>query len=182
MTKGEIINQIALQPKYLGICRAVAGRRHESLAEDLYQELFLFLLEMPDERLSQVYEGRFENYYFGMAKRQFESKSSRFNKVNLKPALFLREQGDDVQLFYRIYPNGAGQHDEELLRMFRRAMKELEQSNFVGAKLLELYAQRVSIKSVSIDSNVPIRSVYKIIKEARDHIKVKVERYKRMKQ
>lgn len=111
MTKDEIINQIAREPKYLDICRAVAGRRHDSLAEDLYQELFLFLMEMPDEKLQVKYgecASSFQNYYFGMAKRQFESKSSRFNKVNIKPAVFLREQAEDIQIFYRLYPNKGG--------------------------------------------------------------------------
>ncbi|GEP95551.1 RNA polymerase sigma factor [Chitinophaga cymbidii] len=171
MTRDEIIEIIAKDKEYMTICRQVTALKADQYAEDLYQELFLIIMALPEQRLKDLYATCFRCYYYRMAERQFYSDNSRFHKTMRKPGTFIRARLEDIAAFYDHTPI-----EPEVIERLNRAMNELP---FVDGELLKLYADRKSVKQVSKDSGVPIRSVYKIISNAKRNVQIKVERYKR---
>lgn len=171
MTRDEIIERIARDKEYMTICRQVTAQQADQYAEDLYQELFLIIMDLPEQRLLDLYATCFRCYYYRMAERQFFSDRSKFHKAVRKPGTFIRTKAEDIAAFYDHSPI-----EPEIIERLARAMNELP---FVDAELLKLYAERNSVKQVSKDSGVPIRSVYKIISNAKRNVQIKVERYKR---
>lgn len=54
---GQIIERLSTDGRFKSICKRIAKKKH--LAEDLYQEFFLALCEIKDDRLIEAYEGNY---------------------------------------------------------------------------------------------------------------------------
>lgn len=79
MKKAEIIEALYKSPVIDDIIWNITGGN--SLAEDLKSELFLILLEMPEIKIVNAYEGKWLNYLcINIIKKQWSSGTSPFYK------------------------------------------------------------------------------------------------------
>lgn len=171
MTKRQIIESIAREPKYFNMCVFITGKDADRFAQDLYQDIFVFLMDMPEAKLLQLYENNIDNYYFIMAARQYRSPSSQFYKLNVKPDKLFAGGCDGLPIV-----DSDTADDDDVIRLVERAMQEI---SFVDSRLLEILAERHTVRQVSEDSGIPIRSVYTIVQNARKNVIAKIKRYKR---
>lgn len=174
MTRDEILSSISTDDKYLAICRKVTGKQADRYAMDLFQELFIIICELPDQKLQTLAGTCLHCFYYRIAEIQYKSNRSAFHKTNRKPGQFTEKHSDDILAFYDHSPI-----DPDVLDKLNRAMGELP---YVDGAVLKLYADSKSIKQVSKDSGVPIRSLYKIIANARQNVRIKIKRYNRNEQ
>lgn len=175
MKKEEILDNVARDTRCMDICRMVTGKQADRYADDLFQEVFIIISSLAEDRLQRIFSTCFHCFYHQVAKKQFCSTSSAFHTTNRKPGAFVHENADTISAL--IYDCDAS--DDDRLRKLARAIDEL---SFVESGLLKLYAERTSIKQVAKDSGVPVRSVYKIIAAAKKNVQLKVKRYNRTEQ
>lgn len=79
MLKNEIISKLYLSSFMSDLLSTITGGH--ALKEELKQELFLILCEMPDEKIEQAYKNNYLNYLcINIVKKQYHSSSSPFHK------------------------------------------------------------------------------------------------------
>ena len=77
MTRNEIVEKIYKQ----SIPKKAWKKLRDSAYEDYCQEMYLLLLEMPEEKMYKLYEqGKLEDYFFRICQHQ-ASSYSKFSKM-----------------------------------------------------------------------------------------------------
>lgn len=79
MTREEILNQVSQDKEYRKICNSIA--KGTNLANDLYQEMFIILCELDEEKLKAYHgEGYLRFYTYRAMYYQFTSPHKEFYK------------------------------------------------------------------------------------------------------
>lgn len=79
MTKKQIINQLAKRKTIENILNKFV--KYQSYKDDLSQDLYISLLEKPDDQIIKLYESEQLNYFIvGMIRHNIISKTSPFYK------------------------------------------------------------------------------------------------------
>ncbi|WP_212005763.1 sigma-70 family RNA polymerase sigma factor [Chitinophaga sp. HK235] len=163
MNREQIINQLAHDPEYHTICRQVA----RTDADDLYQELMLFILEIPEDKLARLNETCLKCFFFRMAQKQYNSKTSAYHRKFRQPGVVhLPENAGD---YLPDIPDDADASD--LIADVQEAMAGMY---WYDSKLLELYADAGTMRAIASDTGIPLNSVHHTIAGARKQIKKKL--------
>lgn len=165
MNREQIIDKFVKDDEYRAICRQVAG----SDADDLYQELVLFILEISTEKLVRLDETCLKCFFFRMAQKQYRSNNSAFFRKYRKEGIVLREHADDI-----IQQQQDTAIPQEVIDDTLKAVEALE---WYDREILNWYAQQGSMRAVSQDIRIPLTSIQGTIKNARKEVKSKIKDY-----
>lgn len=165
MEKQTIIERLAKDEDYRTICRNVAG----DYAEDLYQDLVLALLEMPEEKLQQLEQTCLKCFFYRMAQRQFNSKNSRFYRTYLRDGEALKSRIADIEAACE--PSDINQE------WIDKTLKALKEIDWYDAGIMSLYAQEGTLRAVSEKTGIPARSIQNTVTLAKRLIRKKVNKY-----
>lgn len=144
------------------INQAISKMQPAYLQDELKQEVFLVLCEMPEERLFQMYNDEYLKYFIvrtilNMAK----SDRSTFYKK-------FREQLDEIPESFEIKKD---EYDESLNEKLDNAVKIL---HWYERELLRLYSEEKNLLKISRDTNIPYRSILETIKKVKVFLKYKI--------
>lgn len=79
MTAEQIVNLVATNPEYKKICTTIA--KGNDLADDLFQELIIILIQYDKAKLEQVYKsGGLKFFIIRILQNQYKSDSSDFHR------------------------------------------------------------------------------------------------------
>lgn len=147
------------------INQAISKMQPAYLQDELKQEVFLVLCEMPEERLFQMYNDEYLKYFIvrtilNMAK----SDRSTFYKK-------FREQLDEIPESFEMKKED---YDESLNEKLDDAIKIL---HWYERELLRLYSEEKNLLKISRDTNIPYRSILETIKKVKIFLKYKIRNH-----
>lgn len=155
MTRDQIIQQL-YQDK--DIAQAIGKMHPVDLQDDLRQEMFLVLCEMPEERLYSLYDNGFLKFFIVRTMLNM-AKSDRSGFYNLFRRTF-SEYHDSYEKADETMPM-----DSELDNKLKRSMDEL---HWYEKNVFELYADNgKNILKLSRDTQIPYRSLLKTVIKVR---------------
>lgn len=165
MNRDSIIDAFVKDPEYRKICVQIGG----AYADDLYQELVLVILELPDSKLQQISDTCIKCFYYRLAKHQFCSNNSAFHKKYRKDDTVIREHREDIA-----QASQSSAPDPELLRKVHQAVKDVY---WYDSGILSLYAEKGTLQEVSNCTGIPLKSVHDTVANTRKIIKKKIKKY-----
>ncbi|TWF38839.1 DNA-directed RNA polymerase specialized sigma24 family protein [Chitinophaga polysaccharea] len=163
MNREQIINQLSRDNEYHNICRQI-GRDD---ADDLYQELMLYILEIPEEKLTRLNESCLKCFFYRMAEKQYKSKTSAFHKKYRREAEIIREHANDIV--------AIGQDtgiDEDVINDVVAAVQGLY---WYDRGIVELYAEKGNMRTVSAETGIPLISIHGTVQNARKAVRAKLK-------
>lgn len=167
MNREQIIDAFVKDGEYRDITRRVAGAD----ADDLYQELVLFVLEIPDEKLARLNDTCLKCFFYRMAQKQYNSKNSAFYRKYKKERYLLRDMVDAYEA-----PDEPAPDDKT--EKVDRAIQDLSRGPaWYDIALLTLYAEKGSQSEVAKATGIPFRSVSHTVQNARKLIIKKINKY-----
>lgn len=141
----------------------------EELRDDLRQEIFVALCEMPDDKLIALEKsGHLRFYAVRIMLNMIQSKTSRFYYKYRKPSHEPYNDSFDTQ-------DEPEQCEHEFEQKITKITEELEAMHWYKKDLFDLYLKNgCNASAVSRQTKIPIRSIYHTIKEVKEHIKTKI--------
>jgi DNA-directed RNA polymerase specialized sigma24 family protein len=143
------------------INQAISKMQPAELRDDLKQEMFLVLCELSDDKVEDMYERNVLKYYVvRMMLNMMTGRRSSFEKKFRQVFTEILEEPEGKGFIIE----DTGEHHE----FIDRVVKVVEGMHFYEAGLLKLYAEHNrNAMEVSRKTNIPYRSVYPVIKEAK---------------
>ena len=141
------------------------------LSDELLQECLLQLYEKKEVKLREYDDNNIKYYIIGMMKLNWNSKTSPFfYKIR-------KEQKSYVQIHpsfinYIVDDTEERESYEELLKSVEEQFTEL---TWFSKRLMELYLTLGSLKKVSQQTQIPIASVSRYIREIKIEIQINVK-------
>lgn len=150
----QIINELADDIKVKDACRRIGGKDWK----DLYQELFVIICEQPEEKIEQIYENNYLQFWIVRTLMNSVTANGRFYKkyhiINVEGEKDIRQEGEDEweQKFIR---------QREIVGDI---LREIEQSGrqkagWYKVNLLRLYAQVQNYSEISRLTGIPVITV-----------------------
>lgn len=175
MTKEEIINQLAHNPKIKKIAQNIAGAK--GLGDDLYQYLFLTLCEMPEEKIQSAHEKKFIDFLaIKIMQNSYHSFTSPF-------AIQYRQHIIDAEIeinTFHVCPDKEAEtiealnlHEVKVKPVEDYLNQEINQDNFYKLTLLREWAGGSSYRKIAARTKIPMRSIAHAIQTAIKEIKEK---------
>jgi RNA polymerase sigma factor (sigma-70 family) len=146
-------------------------RNHE-LAGDLLQEVIVQIYDKGDIVLHSYDNDTIKYYIVKIIKINWQSKTSPFHYKIRKP------NEKNVQITPD-YVNYIPDNQEELIdyeEMVKTVEEEFAELQWFSKRLFELYLTLGSLKKVSKQTNIPIASVGRYIREIKQEIRINVEK------
>jgi len=150
--------------------------------DDLVQEVFLAILELPEEKLKQLIEDKKLKYYFiRLCKNNYYSKTSRYHYKYRKPNEHVYRSGlqpsrkQDVAELYFI------EKDELVTEDADRINNILEELYWYERELFKLYVlgdnngSRYTYSTLSKKTNISRMSIYTTIKGVKAYVAKRLE-------
>ena len=158
MTRNEVIEIVANDPEYNRACRKIAV--NSSLAEDLYQELMLILLEYSEEKLIKIYEEkRIKWFIISILLKMCHSTTSPFYK-NIRKFSSITEEisGRENEIEDECHHSPC---IDEIIDIVDATEDEILQTeNGYEKMLLKLSVELGSVQKVSKALDIPYLSVW----------------------
>lgn len=160
MNRDKIISELYLSKD---INDAIGKMHPLELQDDLRQEVFLVLCEMPEERLFQMFNDGYLKYFIvrtilNMAKSDRSNFSRTFRRV-----------------YEPIVDRYSDQAYDESIN--EKLNKSLEVLHWYEKEVFRLFSETGNLLQVSRDTNIPYRSLLKTIKKVRLLLKYKIRNY-----
>lgn len=141
----------------------------EHLRDDLKQELFLVLCELPENKLLDLHQQDHLRFYaVRTVMNMIQSKTSRFYKKFRMPVAQIEDKAIADEC-----PEDFEQTQADLLRSIK---DELEKLHWYEKDLFELYLKKGSSYKVQAETDIPRQSVMVTVNKVITHIKEKVKR------
>lgn len=171
--RNQIIEEIYRDTQYISYCRKVCN--DSVLADDLFQYLILYLMEMPEGKLEALYnEGNLRNYIARII----------YCSINGNRSQFLKEiTGNLINIDCTLLPNLDCSITAEKNKLInkvkiildRETKKCINNGEYPAhVKLLEIYVDHGSFKKVSDLTGIPYKTVRRNIQSLIAKIKDKV--------
>lgn len=155
MTKAEIIETLSREKRLKEAAQNIAGSK--GLGDDLYQHLFLVLLEYEETKIIRAHEKDYIFYTCIKIMRQsYNSKSSPF-------AVVYRQHANDVELCEDL-PEINECEEDKTERIESFLSQPITTDNFYQMTLLRRWAQGESYRVLSRKTKIPQRSIEDAIK------------------
>lgn len=168
MTNVQIVEQIANNPEYREICGKVCGG-HE-LADELYQETMLTLLEYDNKKLSGIYErDQMRWFVVGLMMRQFQSNTSPFYR-KFRQHSALGSTGE-----FELIPDPGSDYDHTIDELIDAVEDILEKENWYDRELFKLYIQEGSYRKLSALTMIPYKSIGNSVKALKERIAEQID-------
>lgn len=152
--------QLFTDPAYKAICVNIAGED----ADDLYQELFLYLAELPADKLSEITTSCPRCWFATAAKQQYQSTKSRFHKLYRREAHQHRQHYDDV---IRSIYDDQSPPDGDMAPI----MEAIDSLHWYDYYVLVYYADAGSLRALSRRTKIPVKSLHDSITSSKRIIK-----------
>lgn len=178
--KAELINY-ANSEKYRSICRRLCKKLSPELANDLFQEFILALLEKTEQQISEI-KSRDAYLYRILTNMACSSTSKFYNqyrkdiyRVNFYDGYKRQSQHDAIELKRVhinnvLFPSWGNTHNKK----FQHAFDSLY---WYDREVLKLYTQYGSAASVAEKVNIPYKSLQRTIAKAKQEIKKRMAQF-----
>jgi len=167
MTRDVIITSISKNEKLKSYARKTTNGN--ALWEDIISEMIIYLYEIPEERLIQIYrtEG-LQSYCYKIINLSWNSPRSNFYIKYLS-----EEPRTDSETF---------EYDHEIDVLYNKCKAEVDQlihdvsSSGMPTKaiIFDLYLQYGSIRKVARELKIPTMTIFNIINGIKEQIKAKI--------
>lgn len=138
--------------------------KNEDLAHDLLHECIIQLYDKQDIVLKSYDDNSIKYYITSILRTNFYSKTSPFYyRIRKERVMYV-----DISECYEME---AEQENFELQNLYDILEISYAELNWFQKSILDLYLMLGSMKKVSQHSNIPITSISRYIKEAKDTIK-----------
>lgn len=164
-SKNDIISALYLDPD---INQGIRKMQPVELQDDLRQEMFLVLCEMPEPKLLQMHsDGYLKFFLVRTMLNMVKSDRSTFYNTFRKIYIEIDESVDRVE---------EGDHDlEELSKKLTRSLEVL---HWYEKEIFKLYSQNGNnILKLSRDTKIPYRSLFKTIRKVKLFLKYKIRNH-----
>jgi hypothetical protein len=161
MTRQEIIEELYKDPD---VADAIGKMEPSHLRDDLRQEMFTVLCEMPEERLFGMHSQGWLKWFLvrTMLNMIKSDRSTFFNK-------FRRQGGEwNERLNMRV---DEEDNTEETIAKMQEKMGEL---HWYASKVMELYADGGNIMKLSRETHIPYRSLLKTVSKTRRKLRTEI--------
>jgi DNA-directed RNA polymerase specialized sigma24 family protein len=141
--------------------------------EDLYQEMFVALLEKGDKKLWEVWHsGGHRWYVLSVIYRLFLGKGSLWDQKYRDRLLRVDVDWDRVGLIAEIYDHETDQETDVVIEQVREALEEL---HWYDKNLFMVYVESKNMKRISTTTTIPYNSVRLTIKKVKDKLQQKLK-------
>lgn len=165
MSRESIITQLYLDKD---ISQAIGKMQPADLQEDLRQEMFLVLCEMPEEKLLQMYGDGYLKFFLvrTMLNMMKSDRSTFYNKFR-KVYTEINESHDKTEL-----------PDHDLEELSGKLVKSLNVLHWYEKEIFRLYSENgKNISELSRVTKIPYRSLFKTIRKVRIYLKYKIRNH-----
>lgn len=138
-------------------------KNHE-LSNDLLHEVLIQLYDKEDIKLKSYDDNSIKYYITAIMRINFYSKTSPFYYRIRKESLKYSDISDYSNLEYE-------QQDFEVQNIFDILEESFSELNWFHKSLMEMYLTLGSMKKVSLKTNIPITSISRYIKEAKQKVR-----------
>jgi RNA polymerase sigma factor (sigma-70 family) len=165
VNKSKIIEGIYKDPAYRNVCRNIAS---PSLFEDLFHEVIINLLELPEEKIQEAKEKKYLKFLFvKIAHNSWNSKHSPFYKKYRH-----NDSTESIELIIDLKSELDSELDvkEKTFQIFTQELKNaIDQLNWYDQTLLKLYIDIGEFRKISVMTGIKYGAVQytiqKIIKK-----------------
>lgn len=165
MERELIITRFVSDPEYMQICKHVGG----DYAEDLYQELVLIVLELPEDKLQRLNDTCLKCFFVRMAQRQFTRRNATFYRKYRSNDRVIAKHREDI-----LQACESTAVDPDLLDKLDRAMKE---TYWYDQGVFSLYTEMGTIREVSAKTGIPQASIAVTVREFKKIVQKKIKKY-----
>jgi len=165
LTREQIIEQLYLDKD---IAQGISKMDPSDLQDDLRQEMFLVLCEMPQEKLLQMHRDGYLKFFLvrTMLNMMKSDRSTFYNK------------------FRRVFNEMTGscdkaeEPDEEFEEISLKLKKSMDVLHWYEKEIFRLYSQRgKNILKLSRETKIPYRSLFKTVRKVRIYLKYKIRNH-----
>lgn len=161
MTRAEILDKMYRDPD---VADAIGKMEPAHLRDDLRQEIFTVLCELPEERLLGMHQQGWLKWFLvrTMLNMIKSDRSTFFNKFRRgmeewNERMEVKDQGEDAT--------------EETIAKMQEKMGEL---HWYASKVMELYADGGNIMKLSRETHIPYRSLLKTVSKTRRKLRTEI--------
>jgi hypothetical protein len=161
MTRAEILDKMYRDPD---VADAIGKMEPAHLRDDLRQEIFTVLCELPEERLLGMHAQGWLKWFLvrTMLNMIKSDRSTFFNKFRRgmdewNERMEVKDQGEDAT--------------EETIAKMQEKMGEL---HWYASKVMELYADGGNIMKLSRETHIPYRSLLKTVSKTRRKLRTEI--------
>ena len=149
----DVITKTSQDKELKQICRKIGG----NLAEDLFQELMLILLEYDKEKLLSIYnKGYYKWFLVKTLTNQFNSNSSPFAKK-------YRPKEIDFIL--------TCEYDHNIDILIDKIDKQLNKLHWYDRELFKAYVESGSYRKLSKQTDIPFNSISRTVNYVKTYIR-----------
>jgi hypothetical protein len=153
MTYLDVIIKTSQDKELKQICRKIGG----NLADDLFQELMLILLEYDKEKLLSIYnKGYYKWFLVKTLTNQFNSNSSPFAKK-------YRPKEIDFIL--------TSDYDHNIDILIDKIDKQLNKLHWYDRELFKAYVESGSYRKLSKQTDIPFNSISRTVNYVKTYIR-----------
>lgn len=164
-TRNQIIEQLY---KDKDIAQGIAKMQPVDLQDDLRQEMFLVLCEMPDEKFFQMHNDGYLKFFLvrtmlNMIKSDRSTFHNKFRKVYTEVDMTMERSEEQ-------------DHDFEELSFKLR--KSLDVLHWYEKEIFRLYSENgKNILKLSRETKIPYRSLFNTVRKVRIYLKYKIRNH-----
>lgn len=167
ISRDEILNAVAKDKEYRKICNSIA--KGTGLADDLYQEMFIILCEMEEEKLKALYhEGYLRPFIYRAMFYQFNSPHKQFYKNH-------RQQFEAIPEGVTHQPELEYDHDiDKALQAIETALAAI---GWYEETLMKEYIKAGSYRKLEAKTSIPYKSICNTINDTKKKIRQQLKEY-----
>lgn len=166
MSRDEILNQVTKDKEYRKICNSIA--KGTGLAEDLYQEMFLILCELPEEKLKALHgEGYLRPFIYRAMFHQFNNPYEKFYKAYRKTSVPLTQEHTHTQTEY----------DKDIDTAINAIETALAAIGWYEETLMKEYIKVGSYRKLEAKTSIPYKSICNTINDTKKKIREQLKEY-----
>lgn len=152
--------ELFTDPAYKAICVNIAGQD----ADDLYQELFVYLAELPADKLLEITTTCPRCWFATAARQQYRSAKSQFHETYRLPRI--REQQAEGDILPALYSEGEDERPDMTL-----IMQAVDTLHWYDYYVLIYYVETGSLRALSRKTKIPVKSLHNSIAYSKRIIK-----------
>jgi len=165
LSRNHIIEKLYLDKD---IMQAISKMQPVDLQEDLRQEMFLVLCEMPEEKLLQMYnDGYLKFFLVRTMLNMIKSDRSTFHNKFRKVFEEVDKKVDKAEVI-----------DQELEKISVKLNSSINVLHWYEQEIFRLYSENgKNITKLSRQTRIPYRSLFKVIRKVRTYLKYKIRNH-----
>jgi hypothetical protein len=162
----QIIELLYIDPD---INKGIAKMKPEDLQDDLRQEMFLVLCEMPEQKLIQMHSDGYLKFFLvrtmlNMMKSDRSTFYNQFRKIYTE--------------FDSTIEKGNEENSDEFEEISNKLKKSLDVLHWYEKEIFRLYSENgKNILKLSRETKIPYRSLFKTVRKVKTYLKYKIRNH-----